>query len=302
MNNVYFANEGMTSTTANYYANIAKEYQNAATERLNSVKFFNTSVAVIGSNEKQLMAHGVTSLDFIPSDLDLLASLNAFCAWVREAIKEKEAQIFAVNQLTLTEWAEKFEYRLPTLPTAPKSPTPISEKDVMDSWDINKRNKYLRLEAFAATFGKYIHQDGAYSKARKKAHHALNTPITSEGSGRDMVLYYTEESVDIAAVDAMFMTLQEQYRSYEKELNQMKAELKEAVNELSRKAYDQHQIALDAYQAELRTAGAALDRWRTQFNTWKTNELERISKYKITVPNTLKDVYAMLKAAGDTSK
>lgn len=302
MNNVYFSNEGMTSTTANYYANIAKEYQNAATERLNSVKFFKTSVAVIGSTEKQLMAHGVTSLDFIPSDLDLLASLNAFCAWVREAIKEKEAQIYAVTQLTLTEWAEKFEYTLPTLPTAPKSPTPISEKDVMDSWDINKRNKYLRLEAFAATFGKYIHQDGAYSKARKKAHHALNTPITSEGSGRDMVLYYTEESVDIAVVDAMFMTLQEQYRSYEKELNQMKAELKEAVNELSRKAYDQHQIALDAYQAELRTASAALDRWRTQFNTWKTNELERISKYKITVPNTLKDVYAMLKAAGDTSK
>ena len=250
MNNVYFANEGMTSTTANYYANIAKEYQNAATERLNSVKFFKTSVAVIGSTEKQLMAHGVTSLDFIPSDLDLLASLNAFCAWVREAIKEKEAQIYAVNRMTLTEWAEKFEYTLPKLPSLPDDLTPISEKDVMDSWDINKRNKYLRLEAFAATFGKYIHQDGAYSKARKKAHHALNTPITSEGSGRDMVLYYTEESVDIAAVDAMFMTLQEQYRSYEKELNQMKAELKEAVNELSRKAYDQHQIALDAYQAD----------------------------------------------------
>ena len=71
MNNVYFSNEGMTSTTANYYANIAKEFQNAATERLNSVKFFKTSVAVIGSNDKQLMSEGTSDLGFISEDLCL---------------------------------------------------------------------------------------------------------------------------------------------------------------------------------------------------------------------------------------
>jgi hypothetical protein len=81
----------MTSTTANFYANIAKESQNAASERLNSVKFYKTSVAVIGSREKQLMEAGNDSLDFIPNDLKTLAEMNAFCAWVREAIKEKEA-------------------------------------------------------------------------------------------------------------------------------------------------------------------------------------------------------------------
>ena len=73
MNNVYFSNEGMTSTTANFYANIAKELQNAATERLNSVRFFKTSVAVIGSREKQLMEAGNESLDFIPDDLKTIA-------------------------------------------------------------------------------------------------------------------------------------------------------------------------------------------------------------------------------------
>ena len=51
MNNVYFSNEGLTSTSANFYANIAKELANAATERLNNVKFFKTSVAVIGSSD-----------------------------------------------------------------------------------------------------------------------------------------------------------------------------------------------------------------------------------------------------------
>ena len=42
MNNVYFAKEGMTSSTANFYANIAKELQKAAAERLDNVKFFQT--------------------------------------------------------------------------------------------------------------------------------------------------------------------------------------------------------------------------------------------------------------------
>ena len=302
MNNVYFSNEGMTSTTANYYANIAKEYQNAATERLNSVKFFNTSVAVIGSNEKQLMSRGVDSLEFIQEDLQLLASLNAFCAWVREAIKEKEAQSYAVNQLTMEDWAKQQGIQIPIAPICPKDPKLTSEKDVIDSWDINKRNKYLRLEAFAATLGKYIHVDGAYNKARKKAHQALNSPITSVGSGRDMVLYYTEESIDIAAVDGVFMTLQEQHRGYEKELNQMKAELKDTVSELVRKAWDQHQVALDHYQGELRAYGTAISALRAQFNTWRTNELERISKYKITIPDNLRKVFDMLQAVGDTSK
>ena len=44
MTNVYFSQEGMTSTTANYYANIAKEMQSAATEKLNGVRFYNIPI------------------------------------------------------------------------------------------------------------------------------------------------------------------------------------------------------------------------------------------------------------------
>ena len=42
MNNVFFGQDGLTSTSANYYANIAKELQEAAAERLNNLRFFNT--------------------------------------------------------------------------------------------------------------------------------------------------------------------------------------------------------------------------------------------------------------------
>ena len=303
MNNVYFSNEGMTSTTANYYANIAKELQNAATERLNSIKFFKTSVAVIGSNEKQDMSIGTTDVSFIQEDLETLASMNAFCAWIREAIKEKEEQIKVVNKTNIDEWCIAQGIELPKRPEKyPRDPNPVTEQDIMDSWDINKRNKYLRLEATAATFGKYIHLDGAFNKARKEAHKRLNNPITKEGTGRDMILYYTEPSLDIAIVDGLFMTLQDQYREYEKELNQRKAEIKEAINERTRKAYDEYQIASDEVNRLLEQYNARYTELRAKFMTWRTNELERISKLKITVPNNLMETFNIIKAIGDTSK
>lgn len=302
MNNVYFSNEGMTSTTANYYANIAKEYQNAATERLNNVKFFNTSVAVIGSRDKQLMSAGTPNLGFIETDLETIAGMNAFCAWVREAIKEKEAQMTALNRLNYELWALDNGIEIPTLPQAPRDPSVITEESVMNTWDINKRNKYLRLEAYAATIGKYIHVDGAYNKARKKAHAALNMPITKEGTGRDMVLYYTDPSVNITDVDALFMSLQEQHRSYEKELNQLKAELKETVNNLTREAWDKYQKELDDWKEQSRIYNHAISSLRTQFTTWRTNELERLSKLKIAIPDVLKATFNILKELGGTSK
>lgn len=302
MNNVYFSNEGMTSTAANFYANIAKELQNAATERLNSVKFFKTSVAVIGSNDKQLMEAGNDSLDFIPNDLKTLAEMNAFCAWVREAIKEKESQLVTVNRGSIETWANAMGIELPVMPEYPRDPKIPSETDVINSWDINKRNKYLRLEAFAATIGKYIHPDGAYSKARKKAHTAINNPITKEGTGRDMILYYTESSVDIKSVDDMFMMLQDQYRGYEQELNQMKAEIKDTVNDLTREIYDAHAKEYDKYKELSRAYNTAWGDLRTQFTTWRTNQLERISKLKITIPNALKDTFNKIKEIADTSK
>lgn len=302
MNNVYFSNEGMTSTSANFYANVAKELQNAALERINNVKFFKTSVAVIGSSDKQLMSDGTKQLANITDDLEYIASLNSFCAWVREAIKEKDAQSYTVNRTTIEEWSEKQGIKLPEVPRHPDIPRTILEQTVIDSWDINKRNKYLRLEAFAATYGKYIHVDGAYSKARKKAHSALNNPITKEGEGRDMVLYYTEPSIDINEVDALFLQLQDEYRGYEKELNQMKAELKEKVNLLNMEAQNNYSIQLDEYNKLTRTYNSEYSSLRANYLNWRTAETERISKLKIAVPESLKVIFHHIQKAADSSK
>lgn len=302
MNNVYFSKEGMTSTEANFLANIAKEMQNAATERLENIKFFTTSVAVIDSMIEHVMAKGTTDLGFIPHDLQNVALLNAFCAWIREALKEKENQSKMVERLTMETWAIDNGIKLPESPEYPEEQDEVTEKDVIDSWEIDKRNKYLSLEAFAATYGKYIHPDGKYNKARKGAHEALNQPICKEGNGRDIVLYTKNLSVDINQVDSLFMSLQDTYRGYEKELNQLKAEIKDTVNKLNREKYEQYRITVDDWSEQNKAYNSAYSELRSQFFNWKRNELERISNLKIVIPNALKSIFNEIKAIDGTSK
>lgn len=302
MNSVFFGQEGMTSTSANYYANIAKELQEAAAERLNNLRFFNASVAVIGSDNKQLMIAGNTDLNSIEEDLQTQSSMFTFCAWVREAIKVKEEMQKSVQRLDIETWAEEQGIELPIQPKYPATVEDLVTKDVIDSWDINKRTRYLRLDTFAAHYGKLIHPKGAYSNARKEAHTAVNQPIVKEGTGRDMVLYYREPSVDINEVDSKFLELQDKYRQYEKELNQMKAEIQDTINELTRRAYEEYQAKIDEWKELNKAYNSAWAELRTKYNTWKTNELERISKLKITIPDNLKATFKVIREVGDTSK
>ena len=72
------------------------------------MKFYQTSISAIGSAEKQLMSQGSSDISFIDDALREIAEANSFCAWVREAIKEKEAQQLAVNRKDLTNgWKEQ---------------------------------------------------------------------------------------------------------------------------------------------------------------------------------------------------
>lgn len=302
MTKVYFNEKGITSTQGSFLCNIAKELQQAAINRLNSVKFFETTISIIGSNEKQLMSKGNKSLDFIEEDLQLVASLNAFCAWVREAIKEKEKQQDNIKKLTFDEWAEQLSIELPTSPKHPSKPSVVLEQSILDNWDINKRNKYLALEAFASTIGKYIHPNGEYSHAREKAHNAINKPISKEGSGRDIVLYHTTPSIDIEDVDNLYMLLQSKHREYEKQLNMMKAEIKESVTKLTVENNQHYENLLEIYRKEYSDYNSKLLELRSQYNTWITKTLENISKYKIAIPNNLKEIFNLLKKISDTSK
>lgn len=54
---VFFGNEGLTSTSANYYANVAQEMIQAATERLNSVTRSSTLISSLPACQLPTIAH-----------------------------------------------------------------------------------------------------------------------------------------------------------------------------------------------------------------------------------------------------
>ena len=299
MNNVYFGNEGMTSTTGNLYCNICKELIKGIEKKLYGVKFYQTSISAIGSAEKQLMSQGSSDISFIDDALREIAEANSFCAWVREAIKEKEAQQLAVSRKDLDVWLEEQGIEIKKEPKYPENVKVVEEQDIINTWDINKMNKYYRLEAYASTIGNYIHPGKNvknYNDARRAMHHAINNPITKEGSGRDTVLYYSEATVDPDMVDSQFLKMQDMHRNYEKELNAMKAELKETVNNINQQRYDEYQVKIDAYYAEDRAYNAWQKEMRNKLNKWKVSETERLSKLKIVIPKDLSGIFQKVKA------
>lgn len=99
-----------------------------------------------------------------------------------------------------------------------------------------------------------------------------------------------EGTVDFVEVDNKFLSLQDWYRSYEKELNQMKAEIKEEVNKQNQQRTDDYQVLIDKYYADHRVYNNTLIDLRNKFNKWKISENERISQLKIVMPKDLNGI------------
>lgn len=295
MNNVYFGKNGISSTEMNHLCNIAKESYQQTEAKINGISFYEKSVSAIGSSVKQVMMLGTKDISFLDDALSEISELKAFCAWGREAIKEKDSQLKALESKNIEEWITEQGISRVEKPSYPVEVEAITEEDVVNSWDINKRNKYLKLEAYAATIGKYIHPNGAFNIAREALHNALGTPITKEGSGRDMILFYKTSTIAPCEVENEFMRLQELHRSYEKQLNYLKAEIKEVVNKKNSEIADKRQEELDQYSELSDNYYKWYQEMRNAFNKWKISEKERISQLKIVIPTELNSVYSKLK-------
>ena len=91
----FFAENGLTSTSANHIANLAKEYVKAQEQELESVEFYNTYLTIIGSDKEQRVQRGCTSqqLDDIAVKLRDISLANSLIAWLREAIKMRSQML-----------------------------------------------------------------------------------------------------------------------------------------------------------------------------------------------------------------
>lgn len=276
---IFFAENGLTTTSANHIANMAKERYQVLMKKLTGLEFYDSKVVSLMGSAEASLSEGVTDLSNIKKDLLDIAKLKSLIAWLREAIKAKEA---------LRQEALASTYNL-VEPIRSLEEVPITDEDVIGSWNIKKRNRYYYLDSVCATIGTYIHPGQPFAIARDSFIEKLSKPRETSGSGRDMVIYTYTPSVSQEEVESTFMDLQETYRSYQSELNSMKYEVEEAVKASKIDCMNKNSIAYATYSTEYQ-------KYTKELALLREKEATRISHLKIVIPDALQDIYNLVKA------
>lgn len=288
-NSVFFGEKGLTSTSANHIANLAKEYIQSAEMYLNNIVFYNTDMSLIGSDTKRLRTGSDSEvLQSIQVTILNIAKAKSLIAWLREAIKAKQNLIKNLEGVKIENWASQFNI---TLPEKPIYNTPLTEEEYYDSLDIKERNRYYELETEAAIIGKYIHPNGSFACQRQKLKDIIYNPNRAEGSGRDTIIYSYTPTLSINDVDETFFELQKLHREKQAQLNAMKHNCELALNESTNKCNLEYTTALEEYKNEMGIISS-------KFSEWVQEEYQKYSNLKIVIPNSLVGIYNEINSLG----
>ena len=281
---VFFAEKGITSTSANHVSNKGKELLKSEQAILDNINFVNTKMSLLYGGNCKTITNGMKpddSFESMHKTIAKIANLNAMSAWIHEAIKAKTEILEYVQSLSIDKWAKDQNIELPN---APGKEFPITESDVIGTWDVAKRNKYYVYESYCSLVGKFIHPKGAFYEAKAQMNNALQNPSRVEGSGRDAIIYSYEPSMLVSDVNAEYDWLSTELRHKEAEFNKMKQEIIDAITEdklAKAQKFD------DAYTKYIDT----MESIRNKFDMWKTKTVKEISALKIYLPQGPKQTY-----------
>lgn len=288
MKSVFLTNEsGITSTSANYLANLAQEVIQEKKLELENTSFVDSRIVT------PLCPDG---LDYEKANYDLrnisekireIARYNTFCAWMREAIKAKEKALNDINNENYEEWLKRNDKVVED-----KRELELKEEsDFIDELSIGERYTMLMTEAVASSFGKLIHQDSPISNARKQMQYRKLHPTDVKGTGAELTLTRYTVAADSAEVENMFLSLQNEQREAEKQLNAIKSRIKSSKEEYNINAHNEYRQILKE----------RVDRDKTLHIEFEKDKAERrvsLNKMKILVPDALKDIYEHLNKLG----
>ena len=293
----FFGENGLTSTSANHVANLAKESVRNVHEKLASVRFYTETIGLLTSDKEAVVSKGmsVDAVENLPKLVDEVTYANSINAFFREAMKEKERRMNEaqdyIDENAFADLRKKYSAHFLASPTKEPYPT---EESIMQTWSIGEQEKYLSLGAEAAALGKFIHEDGSLSKARIDLMNKLENPTRVEINGSETVIHTYTPTVDIVTVDKVFNELQTRYRSVQAELNGMKKRIQDTIaseklridteyNE-ARREYDRVQREFEREEAELHRV---MDIRRQQ-------RVKKVQELKIAIPNRLRGIYDAL--------
>lgn len=289
---IFFSEDGkgLTSTSANYVANLAKEMIRDIETTLSELKLYSTTVTLINGERPNVLNEGSDD-DDVESVVSLLhrsAEAKSLIAWLREAIKAKERLLQEAKSQTLAEYAKANGIELRE---EPKRGEVLTEDEYYASKSIDERCRYYSLETLAATLGKAIHPGGEFADARKELQSKGKKPHDVEGTGRDTLIYTYTPTASEEVVEDVYFRLQQQYRDVQSRLNSMKFECEKAIKESEVAVSTEHAKALAEWTNERRLLDVRL----AEYINRRTKELASL---RIRIPQSLEEIYEKVSGLG----
>lgn len=281
---------GLTSTSANHIANLAKEMIRNLELKVESLTLYSTRVTLIGDNGSMVISKGV-EIDELKDIVDMLhriAEAKSLIAWLREGIKAKEEMLEKYEYYTIEKYAKEKGI---ILIEKPEPATPLTKDEYIAQLTPAERCRFYSIETLASTLGKAIHPGGAFAQAREMLYQREKKPNEVTGSGRDTLFYSYEPSIDKDSVEAVYFNLQKQYREAQAKVNEMLHVQKKAVADSELKSRADYAKELSAWNAERRDLEA-------QAAEYVHRRRQEIGELKIMIPDSLRSIYERVSNLG----
>ena len=284
-NKIFFGTKGITSTSANHIANIAKEVMEESRALLENITFVNCNVGLISSDVSRLTEKGYDTdeLGNIVLSINKVAECNALIAYLREAIKAKEEELAYIEGISTSKFLKIKGIEIVD-PRSSHSLDFMTEDDAIALLSQQERIRYLILEATAAAIGNRIHPGKSFAEARRKLELKRKEPIKLVGSGSDALVYTYSPSADVDEVNETFMQLQSAHRTANKQLNSLKFKVKQIMDDHNLKAKREYAAQSEEYDRIIAT-------YAKQAESFIEEQKKELLELKIVIPSDFQKLF-----------
>lgn len=287
--NVFFGESGLTSTSANHIANLAKEFVKSAEAKLSSFNFLTEEVALIGCDKQTKLAQGMDAsvLTSMRQLLDQVVEAKALIAWLREAIKTKDKWIVNLEAIDDNEYERLTGLKLV-----------VKEKPVKERAFVNDPTSFLSVEERAdnliatqlsTLYSEALADGGCLANALMQLHDAELNPIVVNNA--DKLITESKPSVSPDAVQSAFSAFNDTLADMNKRCAMVNLQITEYRQQTQRTESDEN----SEFEKDNAETVNAFYKARKQYIL---AEKWRIAHLKIIIPNDLKPIYEKVSNLG----
>ena len=296
-NDIYFGEEGMTSTSAQHVSAMANVMVQDVKQHLMGLRLYEKSIRVIGDVECKVEEVNNT-LPEISDGVKQICKANALIAWLREAVKEREQAQQYIQDMTLDKWMELQGIEKPTSPQPPMMPK-INFQDyntiLETGLTVKEYNRFVELNSALAVYGEMIHDKGLLTRQKNELARIMQNPTEVKESGRDTIITTYKVDVNIGVdLDKLYTELQSEYRKLQAEKNGIEAKFSNMAMAYQTRKMEEWKAAKAQYDRDLTRVNSELVGIQTRMQEWKKQRLEELAALKIIIPNDLKALYKSL--------